>query len=84
MQHPADAAAEINKQTAAINHHDRGRQRRNSERGPDVHSGLSPLGTDPCVATPNMEYKRCSSCIPGSGALTGYYQPGQLSPAKAE
>ncbi|UYV65987.1 hypothetical protein LAZ67_3006071 [Cordylochernes scorpioides] len=24
MQHPADAAAEINKQTAAINHHDRG------------------------------------------------------------
>ncbi|UYV78802.1 hypothetical protein LAZ67_16002829 [Cordylochernes scorpioides] len=25
-----------------------------------------------------MEYKRCSSCIPG--ALTGYYQPGQLSP----
>ncbi|UYV72433.1 SUCLG2 [Cordylochernes scorpioides] len=28
-----------------------------------------------------MEYKRCSSCIPGSGALTEYYQPGQLSPA---
>ncbi|UYV83321.1 hypothetical protein LAZ67_23000510 [Cordylochernes scorpioides] len=27
-----------------------------------------------------MEYKRCSSCIPGLGALTGYYQPGQLSP----
>ncbi|UYV83810.1 hypothetical protein LAZ67_X000235 [Cordylochernes scorpioides] len=27
-----------------------------------------------------MEYKRCSSCIPGSGALTGYYQPGQLIP----
>ncbi|UYV69679.1 CAD [Cordylochernes scorpioides] len=25
-----------------------------------------------------MEYKRCSSCIPG--ALTGYYQPGQLNP----
>ncbi|UYV81024.1 K02A2.6-like [Cordylochernes scorpioides] len=34
----------------------------------------------PCAAAPNMEYKRCSSCIPGSGALTGYYQPGQLSP----
>ncbi|UYV76288.1 WIBG [Cordylochernes scorpioides] len=32
----------------------------------------------PCAATPNMEYKRCSSCIPG--ALTGYYQLGQLSP----
>ncbi|UYV61819.1 SLC6A1 [Cordylochernes scorpioides] len=29
---------------------------------------------------PNMEYKRCSSCIPGLGVLTGYYQPGQLSP----
>ncbi|UYV66415.1 hypothetical protein LAZ67_4001594 [Cordylochernes scorpioides] len=29
--------------------------------------------------TPKMEYKRCSSCIPGLGALTGYYQPGQLS-----
>ncbi|UYV78226.1 hypothetical protein LAZ67_16000569 [Cordylochernes scorpioides] len=29
---------------------------------------------------PNMEYKRCSSCIPGSGAHTGYYQLGQLSP----
>ncbi|UYV74514.1 Hsc70-4 [Cordylochernes scorpioides] len=29
-------------------------------------------------AAPNMEYKRCSSCIPG--VLTGYYQPGQLSP----
>ncbi|UYV82469.1 hypothetical protein LAZ67_21002319, partial [Cordylochernes scorpioides] len=27
-----------------------------------------------------MEYKRCSSCTPGLGALTGYYQPGQLSP----
>ncbi|UYV70202.1 hypothetical protein LAZ67_7002164, partial [Cordylochernes scorpioides] len=27
-----------------------------------------------------MEYKRCLSCIPGLGALTGYYQPGQLSP----
>ncbi|UYV64300.1 hypothetical protein LAZ67_3000200 [Cordylochernes scorpioides] len=27
-----------------------------------------------------MEYKRYSSCIPGSGALTGYYQPGQMSP----
>ncbi|UYV76149.1 TRIO [Cordylochernes scorpioides] len=27
-----------------------------------------------------MEYKRCSSSIPGLGALTGYYQPGQLSP----
>ncbi|UYV78953.1 hypothetical protein LAZ67_17000484 [Cordylochernes scorpioides] len=26
-----------------------------------------------------MEYKRCSSCIPGLGALTGYDQPGQLS-----
>ncbi|UYV64602.1 hypothetical protein LAZ67_3001279 [Cordylochernes scorpioides] len=26
------------------------------------------------------EYKRCSSCIPGLGALTGYYQLGQLSP----
>ncbi|UYV77226.1 hypothetical protein LAZ67_15000175, partial [Cordylochernes scorpioides] len=34
----------------------------------------------PCAAAPNMEYKRCSSCIPGLGALTGYYQPGQLSP----
>ncbi|UYV67481.1 RNF170 [Cordylochernes scorpioides] len=32
-------------------------------------------------AAPNMEYKRCSSCIPGLGALTGYYQPAQLSPA---
>ncbi|UYV60993.1 GULP1 [Cordylochernes scorpioides] len=29
-----------------------------------------------------MEYKRCSSCIPGLGALTGYYQHGQLSPDK--
>ncbi|UYV74295.1 hypothetical protein LAZ67_11002905 [Cordylochernes scorpioides] len=27
-----------------------------------------------------MEYKLCSSCIPESGALTGYYKPGQLSP----
>ncbi|UYV77927.1 DAB2IP [Cordylochernes scorpioides] len=27
-----------------------------------------------------MEYKRCSSRIPGLGALTWYYQPGQLSP----
>ncbi|UYV68220.1 NMNAT1 [Cordylochernes scorpioides] len=27
-----------------------------------------------------MEYKRCSSCISGSGALIEYYQPGQLSP----
>ncbi|UYV66044.1 hypothetical protein LAZ67_3006274 [Cordylochernes scorpioides] len=27
-----------------------------------------------------MEYKRCSSCIPGLEALTGYYQPGQLNP----
>ncbi|UYV73693.1 CIRH1A [Cordylochernes scorpioides] len=36
-----------------------------------------PLSTDPA---PNMEYKRCSSCISGLGALTGYYQPGQLSP----
>ncbi|UYV61160.1 hypothetical protein LAZ67_1003654 [Cordylochernes scorpioides] len=27
-----------------------------------------------------MEYKRCSSCIPGLGVLTGYYQHGQLSP----
>ncbi|UYV72314.1 hypothetical protein LAZ67_9002593 [Cordylochernes scorpioides] len=26
-----------------------------------------------------MEYNHCSSCIPGLGALTGYYQPGQLS-----
>ncbi|UYV67703.1 hypothetical protein LAZ67_5001650 [Cordylochernes scorpioides] len=34
----------------------------------------------PCAAAPNMEYKRCSSCIPGLGALTGYYQLGQLSP----
>ncbi|UYV71770.1 hypothetical protein LAZ67_9000325 [Cordylochernes scorpioides] len=33
----------------------------------------------PCTAAPNMEYKRCSSCILGLGALTGYYQPGQLS-----
>ncbi|UYV62027.1 hypothetical protein LAZ67_1007539, partial [Cordylochernes scorpioides] len=31
-------------------------------------------------AAPNTEYKRCSSCIPGLGALTRYYQPGQLSP----
>ncbi|UYV74814.1 UGP2 [Cordylochernes scorpioides] len=23
-----------------------------------------------------MEYKRCSSCIPGLGALTGWYPPG--------
>ncbi|UYV65464.1 hypothetical protein LAZ67_3004441 [Cordylochernes scorpioides] len=36
----------------------------------------------PCATTPNMEYKRCSSCIPGSGALTEYYQPGQLSPGQ--
>ncbi|UYV65656.1 hypothetical protein LAZ67_3004984 [Cordylochernes scorpioides] len=35
----------------------------------------------PRAAAPNMEYKRCSSCIPGLGALTGYYQPGQLNPA---
>ncbi|UYV79486.1 hypothetical protein LAZ67_17002845 [Cordylochernes scorpioides] len=34
----------------------------------------------PCAAAPNMEYRHCSSCIPGLGALTGYYQPGQLSP----
>ncbi|UYV78413.1 hypothetical protein LAZ67_16001275 [Cordylochernes scorpioides] len=34
----------------------------------------------PCAAAPNMEYRRCSSCIPRSGALTGYYQPGQLNP----
>ncbi|UYV67062.1 GART [Cordylochernes scorpioides] len=34
----------------------------------------------PCTAAPNMEYKRCSSCIPGLGVLTTYYQPGQLSP----
>ncbi|UYV83270.1 RNF168 [Cordylochernes scorpioides] len=34
----------------------------------------------PCAAAPNMEYKRCSFCIPGLGALTGYYQPGQLNP----
>ncbi|UYV77591.1 KRI1, partial [Cordylochernes scorpioides] len=34
----------------------------------------------PCAATPNMEYKRCSSCIPELGALTGYYQQGQLTP----
>ncbi|UYV78298.1 GFM2 [Cordylochernes scorpioides] len=27
-----------------------------------------------------MEHKCCSSCIPGLGALTGYYQPGQLNP----
>ncbi|UYV66349.1 FBXL14 [Cordylochernes scorpioides] len=31
-------------------------------------------------AAPNMEYKRCSSCVPGLGALTGYYQLDQLSP----
>ncbi|UYV76530.1 hypothetical protein LAZ67_14001012 [Cordylochernes scorpioides] len=31
-----------------------------------------------CAAAPNMEYR--SSCIPGSGAFTGYYQPGQLNP----
>ncbi|UYV76297.1 hypothetical protein LAZ67_13003294 [Cordylochernes scorpioides] len=41
---------------------------------------LNPGFLTPCVAAPNMEYKRCSSCISGSGALTGYYQPGQLSP----
>ncbi|UYV65425.1 hypothetical protein LAZ67_3004331 [Cordylochernes scorpioides] len=29
---------------------------------------------------PNMEYKHCPSCISGLGTLTGYYQPGQLSP----
>ncbi|UYV68836.1 PAOX [Cordylochernes scorpioides] len=34
----------------------------------------------PCAAAPNMEYKHCSSCIPGLGALTGYYQQGKLSP----
>ncbi|UYV72371.1 HCFC2 [Cordylochernes scorpioides] len=34
----------------------------------------------PCLAAPNIEYKHCSSCIPGLGALTGYYQPGQLNP----
>ncbi|UYV82792.1 hypothetical protein LAZ67_22000866 [Cordylochernes scorpioides] len=34
----------------------------------------------PCAAAPNMEYKRLQSCIPGLGALIGYYQPGQLSP----
>ncbi|UYV64476.1 K02A2.6-like [Cordylochernes scorpioides] len=31
------------------------------------------------VAAPNMECIDCSSCILGSGALTGYYQLGQLS-----
>ncbi|UYV63556.1 hypothetical protein LAZ67_2004654 [Cordylochernes scorpioides] len=36
----------------------------------------------PCAAAPNIEYKRCSSCISGLGALTGYYQPGQLNPDK--
>ncbi|UYV74454.1 CPE [Cordylochernes scorpioides] len=35
-------------------------------------------------AAPNMEYKRCSSCIPGLGDLTGYYQPGQLNPGFSE
>ncbi|UYV67060.1 hypothetical protein LAZ67_4003783 [Cordylochernes scorpioides] len=30
------------------------------------------------ATAPNMKYKRCSSSIPG--ALTGYYQHGQLSP----
>ncbi|UYV77427.1 hypothetical protein LAZ67_15000994 [Cordylochernes scorpioides] len=30
---------------------------------------------------PNMEYKRCSSCIPRSGALTGYYQLGPAEPS---
>ncbi|UYV76342.1 EXOC7 [Cordylochernes scorpioides] len=34
------------------------------------------------ITAPNMEYIRGSSCIPGSGALTGYYQPGQLSPVR--
>ncbi|UYV62070.1 RNGTT [Cordylochernes scorpioides] len=34
----------------------------------------------PCAAAPNMEYKHCSSCIPGLEALTGYYQLGQLNP----
>ncbi|UYV69851.1 FAN1 [Cordylochernes scorpioides] len=34
----------------------------------------------PMVAAPNMEYKRCSSWIHRIGALTEYYQPGQLSP----
>ncbi|UYV62406.1 NECAP1 [Cordylochernes scorpioides] len=29
-----------------------------------------------------MEYKRCSSCIPGLGVLTGYYQPSQLNPGE--
>ncbi|UYV80181.1 hypothetical protein LAZ67_18001907 [Cordylochernes scorpioides] len=41
-----------------------------------VHSAT----LDVFFPAPNMEYKRCSSCIPGLGALTGYYQPGQLSP----
>ncbi|UYV83319.1 hypothetical protein LAZ67_23000499 [Cordylochernes scorpioides] len=36
--------------------------------------------TTPCAASPNKEYKRCSSCIPGSGDLTEYYQPDQLNP----
>ncbi|UYV74811.1 hypothetical protein LAZ67_12001104 [Cordylochernes scorpioides] len=36
-------------------------------------------GVGQTQAAPNMEYKRGSSCIPGLGALTGYYQPGQLS-----
>ncbi|UYV65403.1 hypothetical protein LAZ67_3004243 [Cordylochernes scorpioides] len=33
-------------------------------------------------AAPNIEYKRCSSCIPGLEALTGYYQPVQLNPGQ--
>ncbi|UYV77898.1 hypothetical protein LAZ67_15002722, partial [Cordylochernes scorpioides] len=37
-----------------------------------------------CAAAPYMEYKHCSSCIPGLGALTGYYQPGQLNPGFLE
>ncbi|UYV61826.1 WDR82 [Cordylochernes scorpioides] len=36
----------------------------------------------PCAAAPNMEYKLCSSCI--HGALTGYHQPGQLSPGSTD
>ncbi|UYV79199.1 hypothetical protein LAZ67_17001480 [Cordylochernes scorpioides] len=48
-----------------------------------LHPKTQPINArePPDDAAPNMEYKHCSSCIPGLGALTGYYQPGQLSPA---
>ncbi|UYV72374.1 HCFC2 [Cordylochernes scorpioides] len=46
-----------------------------------VYGPREPL--EALLTAPNIEYKHCSSCIPGLGALTGYYQPGQLSPAMA-